>query len=129
VEVSVGLMPLSGGVQRLVNRVGLARAKEITMFGRRYDAKTLETWGAINMVVPDIKLLDSAISFSKQLANGPTTSFKEIKKIANITALKGIKEADKYMKKSNNKVLTSEDAKKGISFLAGKLNTINFKGK
>ena len=86
VEVSVGLMPLSGGVQRLVNRVGLARAKEITMFGRRYDAKTLETWGAINMVVPDIKLLDSAISFSKQLANGPTTSFKEIKKIANITA-------------------------------------------
>ena len=67
-EVSVGLMPLSGGVQRLVNRVGLARAKEITMFGRRYDAKTLETWGAINMVVPEIKLLDSAISFSKQLA-------------------------------------------------------------
>ena len=99
------------------------------MFGRRYDAKTLETWGAINMVVPEIKLLDSEISLSKQLANGPTTSFKEIKKIANITALKGIKEADKYMKKSNNKVLTSEDAKKGISFLAGKLNTINFKGK
>ena len=28
-----------------------------------------------------------------------------------------------------NKVLISEDAKKGISFLAGKLNTINFKGK
>jgi hypothetical protein len=54
---------------------------------------------------------------------------KKLKKIANITALKGIKEADKYMKKSNNKVLTSEDAKKGISFLAGKLNTINFKGK
>ena len=129
VEVSIGLMPLSGGIQRLVNRVGLARAKEITMFGRRYDAKTLETWGAINMVVPDIKLLDSAISFSKQLANGPTVSFKEIKKIANVTAKNGLKEADKYMKKSNNKVLTSEDARKGISFLAGKLSTINFKGK
>ena len=35
VEASVGLMPLSGGVQRLVNRVGIARAKEMTMFGRR----------------------------------------------------------------------------------------------
>ena len=129
VEASVGLMPLSGGVQRLVNRVGIARAKEMTMFGRRYDAKTLEKWGAINMVVPELKLLDSAISFSKQLSTGPTTSFKEIKKIANITALSGINAADKHMKKSNNKVLTSEDAKKGVSFLAGKLNAINFKGK
>ena len=129
VEASVGLMPLSGGVQRLVNRVGISRAKEMTMFGRRYDAKTLEKWGAINMVVPELKLLDSAISFSKQLASGPTTSFKEIKKIANIAALSGINEADKHMKKSNNKVLTSEDARKGVSFLAGKLNTINFKGK
>ena len=129
VEASVGLMPLSGGVQRLVNRVGIARAKEMTMFGRRYDAKTLEKWGAINMVVPELELLDSAISFSKQLASGPTTSFKEIKKIANIAALSGINDADKHMKKSNNKVLTSEDARKGVSFLAGKLNTINFKGK
>tara|TARA_B100000686_G_scaffold327453_1_gene386384 strand:+ start:44 stop:802 length:759 start_codon:yes stop_codon:yes gene_type:complete len=129
VETSIGLMPLSGGIQRLVNRVGLARAKEMTMFGRRYDAKTLETWGAINMVVPDLKLLDSAISFSKQLSNGPTTAFKEIKKIANIAAKSGVKEADKHMKKSNQKVLGSSDAREGISFLAGNLNNINFKGK
>ncbi len=129
VETSVGLMPLSGGVQRLVNRVGLARAKEMAMFGRRYDAHTLENWGAINMVVPDLKLLDTAISFSRQLANGPTIAFKEIKKIANISANSGIKEADKHMKKSNNKVLGSSDAKVGVSFLAGKLNNINFKGK
>ena len=129
VETSVGLIPLSGGVQRLVNRVGLARAKEMTMFGRRYDAKTLETWGAINMVVPDLKLLDTAISFSQQLANGPTIAFKEIKKIANITVQQGIKEADKYMKKSNQKVLGSNDARLGVSFLAGNSNNINFKGK
>ena len=52
-----------------------------------------------------------------------------MKKIANIAALSGFNDADKHMKKSNNKVLTSEDARKGVSFLAGKLNTINFKGK
>ena len=129
VEASIGLMPLAGGVQRLVNRVGLARAKEIAMFARRYDAKTLEKWGAINMVVPELQLLNSAISFSKQLSTGPTISFKEIKKIANITATNGIEIADKVMKKSIGKVLSSEDSKKGISYLDGKTKNINFKGK
>ena len=129
VETSVGLMPLSGGIQRLVNRVGLSRAKEIAMFGRRYDPKTLEKWGAINMVVPDVQLLNSAISFSKQLSHGPTVAFKEIKKIANITANSGIKMADKEMKKSNRKVLASEDSKKGVSYLAGNTQNINYKGK
>ena len=129
VEASVGLMPLAGGIQRLINRVGLARAKEITMFARRYDAKTLEKWGVINLVVSELELLNSAISFSKQLSTGPTIAFKEIKKIANISALNGIEVADKEMKKSIRKVLSSEDSKKGISYLAGNTQNINFKGK
>jgi enoyl-CoA hydratase/carnithine racemase len=122
-------MPLAGGIQRLINRVGLARAKEITMFARRYDAKTLEKWGVINLVVSELELLNSAISFSKQLSTGPTIAFKEIKKIANISALNGIEVADKEMKKSIRKVLSSEDSKKGISYLAGNTQNINFKGK
>ena len=129
VEASIGLMPLAGGIQRLVNRVGLVRAKEMTMFARRYDAKTLEKWGAINMVVSELELIDSAIAFSKQISTGPTVAFKEIKKIANISALNGIEVADKEMKKSIRKVLSSEDSKKGISYLAGKNQSINFKGK
>ena len=129
VEASIGLMPLAGGIQRLVNRVGLVRAKEMTMFARRYDAKTLEKWGAINMVVSELELIDSAIAFSKQISTGPTIAFKEIKKIANITALNGIEIADKEMKKSIRKVLSSEDSKKGISYLSGKSQNINFEGK
>jgi enoyl-CoA hydratase/carnithine racemase len=128
VEASVGLMPLAGGVQRLVNRVGLSRAKEITMFARRYDPATLEKWGAINLVVPELQLLSSAISFSKQLSQGPSIALKEIKKIAHITANKGIDRADKSMKKAINNVLTSQDAKKGISYLAGNTQNISFKG-
>ena len=128
VETSVGLIPLSGGVQRLINRVGSARTKEIAMFGRRYDAKTLENWGAINMVVPELNLLTASKAFSKQLSNGPTKALKEIKKIANNTAMYGIKKADTKMQESIETVLRSSDAKKGINFLAGKEKKINFKG-
>ena len=129
VEVSVGLMPLAGGIQRLVDRVGLVRAKEICMFGRRYDAKTLEKWGVINLVVPEDQLHDSARSFAKQLSNGPTVALKEIKKIANISLQKGIIQADKEMKTSVKRVLKSSDAKSGISYLAGKNVNNIFKGK
>ena len=128
VETSVGLIPLSGGVQRLINRVGSARTKEIAMFGRRYDARTLENWGAINMVVPELKLLDASISFSKQLSNGPTNALKEIKEIANNTVMYGIKKADTEVKTSIKNVLRSSDAKIGINFLAGREKKINFKG-
>ena len=128
VETSVGLIPLSGGVQRLINRVGSARTKEIAMFGRRYDAKTLENWGAINMVVPELNLLAASTAFSKQLSNGPTKALKEIKKIANNTAMYGIKKADNKMQESIETVLRSSDAKKGINFLAGKEKKIKFKG-
>ena len=129
VESSVGLMPLAGGVQRLVERIGMVRAKEMSMFGRRYDAKTLEKWGLINIVVPEIQLHDSALSFAKQLASGPTIALREIKRIANFSSKYGIKRADKEMETSINKVLNSSDAKAGISYLSDKNQNIIFKGK
>ena len=36
VEVAAGVHPLLGGTQRLVQRAGLVRAKEISMLGRRH---------------------------------------------------------------------------------------------
>ena len=98
------------------------------MFGRRYDAKTLENWGAINMVVPELNLLATAIAFSKQLSNGPTKALKEIKKIANNTVMYGSKKADINMQESIETVLRSSDAKVGIDFLAGIEKKLNFKG-
>ncbi|MEM9473631.1 MAG: hypothetical protein AAGA00_16875, partial [Pseudomonadota bacterium] len=44
VETSLGLLPLLGGVQRVTERAGSARGKEIALFGRRHDPRTLERW-------------------------------------------------------------------------------------
>jgi enoyl-CoA hydratase/carnithine racemase len=37
-EASLGLLPLLGGTQRMAQRVGSARAKEMAMFARNYSA-------------------------------------------------------------------------------------------
>ena len=44
VEATIGLHPLMGAVQRIAQRAGALRAKEMAMLGRRYDADTLAGW-------------------------------------------------------------------------------------
>jgi enoyl-CoA hydratase len=53
VETVVGLTPAMGGTQRLAERAGPARARELVMTGELYDAATLERWNVVNRVLPD----------------------------------------------------------------------------
>ena len=53
VETVVGLTPAMGGTQRLAERAGPARARELVMTGALYDAATLERWNVVNRVLPD----------------------------------------------------------------------------
>ena len=76
VEVTLGLNPLMGAVQRQVQRAGALRAKEMSMLGRRYDAATLERWNLINRVVDDEQLDDAARAVGLELANGPTVAHR-----------------------------------------------------
>ena len=113
VEVNHGLAPLLGAVQRLTARIGPARAKEITMLGRRYAPELLERWGVINLVVGEKELFSASLSLAKQLGAGPTVAIRSIKKIANITVNQGVKEADRTAGDLLSPVWNSQDLKRG----------------
>ena len=49
----IGLTPAMGGTQRLAERAGTGRARELVMTGDRYDAATMERWNVVNRVYPD----------------------------------------------------------------------------
>jgi enoyl-CoA hydratase len=53
VEIVVGLTPSMGGPQRLVERAGPARARELIFTGELFGAATLEQWNVVNRVLPD----------------------------------------------------------------------------
>jgi enoyl-CoA hydratase/carnithine racemase len=74
VEATVGLYPLVGAIERVAQRAGVARAKEMAMLGRRYDAHTLERWNLINRVVGDDQLDAAAMTLARELAGGPTVA-------------------------------------------------------
>ena len=129
VETSIGLMPLLGGVQRVVERAGMARGKEIAMFGRRHDPELLERWGIINAVVADDALDEASRSWAQQLAAGPTVAYAAIKELAVIASNEGVRSADQAQEGAAQKVWASEDLQRGLeSFSESGPGTAIFQG-
>jgi enoyl-CoA hydratase/carnithine racemase len=114
VEVALGLHPLLGGIQRQVVRAGPARAKELAMLGRRYDAATLERWGLVNLVVPDDKLDEVSLSIAEELAQGPTVAHAATKRLVSIALNEGVEAADKAMFEVQKPLWASADLKRGL---------------
>lgn len=114
VEVTVGLHPLMGAVQRLAQRAGAARAKEMTMLGRRYDAGTLERWNVINRVVDDEDLDTATMVLAQELAHGPTVANAATKRLVATAINDGVAAADEAMADIQRPVLSSADFRTGV---------------
>ncbi len=129
VEVTVGLLPLLGGTQRLVERAGSARAKEIAMLGRRHTPEAFERWGIINLVVPEVELATASMTWARQLAAGPTAVIKGIKMQANLAARGGIEAADARQIEINDMIWKAADRQRGADafFATGPASAV-FKG-
>jgi enoyl-CoA hydratase/carnithine racemase len=70
-EVSLGIIPSSGGTHRLVRLVGPGRAKELFLLGGRLDAAAALTAGLVNEVVGAGTALERALELARQLAELP----------------------------------------------------------
>jgi enoyl-CoA hydratase/carnithine racemase len=81
VERVVGLTPAMGGTQRLAERAGSGRARELVMTGVPYDAAALERWNVVNRVWPDEDFDAAARRFAAELAAGPTLAHAATKQV------------------------------------------------
>ena len=115
VEATLGLHPLLGGIQRQVQRIGAARAKEMSMLARRYDAPTLEKWGLINLTVPEEQLEATAMSIAREFAQGPTLAHAATKQLVHIAVNEGVDAADQAMARVQAPIWASEDLKIGLA--------------
>ncbi|ARU05982.1 hypothetical protein CCO03_16070 [Comamonas serinivorans] len=67
----VGILPGSGMSQRLSRRIGIARAKEVSLTGNFIDALTAERWGLVNRVVPHDELLAQGLQLARDMLELP----------------------------------------------------------
>lgn len=65
-EVQLGLLPGSGGTQRLPRLIGIPKALELMLTGRQLKAKQAQKIRLVDVVVPETILLDVAIEMAKK---------------------------------------------------------------
>lgn len=70
-EILLGIIPGAGGTQRLVQLVGLSRAKELIYTGRQVKADEALSIGLADAVYPDDDVFDKAVELAVQYAAGP----------------------------------------------------------
>ena len=124
-EIDLGIIPGFGGTQRLPRLVGEAAALEMNLTGAPIDAWEAHRLGLANRVVPDHELLDTALTWARDLAGKAPLAVEQIKRVSAAGDLdQGIEDE----KQAFGAVFGSEDAKEGISAFLGKRQA-SFKGR
>jgi enoyl-CoA hydratase/carnithine racemase len=112
VETVVGLTPSMGGPQRLAERAGSGRARELVMTGDLYDAATLAQWG----VVDDVDA--AARALTERLADGPTKAHAATKQIIAAWRSGGVGHADAITPEVSGALFETDDLQRAVvSFL------------
>ena len=78
-ELRHGVIPGSGGTQRLPRLVGLTWSMDMILTGRSIDAQTALQIGLVSRVVPNDRLLEEAKSIASGLANLSAVAVKAAK--------------------------------------------------
>jgi len=129
VEAVIGLTPLMGGTQRIAERAGPARARELVMGGGLYDAATLERWDVVNRVLPDSELEEKSLRFAQRLVAGPTSAHHATKRIVRAFLDYGVRGADDVTAATGARLFETNDLQQAVeSFLAEGPGKATFQG-
>ncbi len=79
-EITLGLIPGFGGTQRLVRRIGLARARELIYLGSMVGAADALRLGIVDRVVPADRLAAAAGELASQLAQRAPLALRQAKR-------------------------------------------------
>jgi enoyl-CoA hydratase len=113
-EVNLGIIPGSGGTQRLPRAVGKYRAMEMVLTGEAMSAADAERFGLVNRVVPVELLLDEAKKIAKRIAAKPVLAIKAAKEAVLKSANMALDEGLEFERKSFYMLFASEDRKEGM---------------
>ena len=83
-EIGLGMIPGSGGTQRLPRLVGMTRAKDMIMRGRRIPADEAHRWGLISQITEPEELDVAADTLASELLAQPRLALETAKRVLNL---------------------------------------------
>lgn len=113
-EVNLGIIPGTGGTQRLTRLVGEGWAKQLIMTGEPVDAETALSIGLITKIVPAGSLMDEAKKMAAKLAEKPPIAVKMAKKCINYSGNVDLASGLEFEQRSCSILFSTEDQKEGM---------------
>jgi enoyl-CoA hydratase/carnithine racemase len=114
VEVTTGMLPIAGALQRLAERIGRGRASRFSMLGEPILGKQAGELGIATHVVPEAKLDAEANALAKRLASGPTRSYAATRTLLKAWSGGGITAADAMMLDITMELFNTRDVQRGF---------------
>jgi len=127
-EVNLGIIPGTGGTQRLTHAVGKFRAMEMVLTGEAISAADAERIGLVNRVVPVELLLEEAKAIARKIAAKPPLAVRAGKEAVLKSANLPLDEGLEFERKSFFVLFSSEDKTEGMKAFIEKRKPV-FKGK
>jgi len=127
-EVTLGVLPGTGGTQRLPRLIGPSRALDMMITGKRLSADEALAIGLVNYVYPKETFAHDVQAYASALAHGPSRAVSLIKR----SVVEGIEmpltSGLALERELQNRLFVTEDAKEGLTAFTEKLKP-NFKGR
>jgi len=114
-EITLGIIPGSGGTQRLTRAVGKAKAMELVLTGRMMDAAEAERSGLVGRVVPNDKLLDEALKIAAQIAGFSRPAVFAAKEAVNRAFETTLAEGVRFERRLFHAMFATDDQKEGMA--------------
>jgi enoyl-CoA hydratase/carnithine racemase len=112
-EVRLGVMPGSGGTQRLPRVIGIAKAKELILTGEIISAAEAAEIGLVNRVAPEGRTLDDAMTMAETIAARGPMAVREAKRALDVAADMTLDEGLAYELDASERIFASEDMVEG----------------
>jgi len=127
-EVNIGIIPGSGGTQRLTRVLGKYRAMEMILTGEPINAHDAERLGLVTRVVPVELLLEEAKNIARKIAAKPLLAIRHAKEAVLQSFNMGLDNGLEFERKSFYLLFASEDRREGMKAFLEKRKPV-FKGK
>ena len=114
-EIKLGVMPGSGGTQRLIRQVGKAKAMELCLTGRMMDAAEAERANLVARVVPAASLMDEAMKTAEAIASMPLPATMMCKESINRAYETTLTEGIRFERRVFHAMFATADQKEGMA--------------
>lgn len=119
-EIKLGTIPGMGGTQRLTRAIGKSKAMELVLTGRFLSAQEAEKAGLVSRVVPDDKVLDTAIELANTIASYSRPIVALAKEAVNEAYESTLTEGLKFEKRLFYSTFSTNDQKEGMKAFVSK---------